>query len=142
MNADPELCYLTAVQARDRFVERSLSPVELVTSLVARIEDVEPKVNAFTHTFFDRALDEARAAEKRYAGRGARPRPLEGIPIVIKDSRSCTSRQAHVGNRLATPEFIEHDLRPVAPWRWQTGSRLTVRRAATQRASTRSSRSR
>ena len=49
MNADPELCYLNAVQARERFRKRSLSPVELVTSLVARIEDVEPKVNAFTH---------------------------------------------------------------------------------------------
>ena len=48
MNADPELCCLDAVQARERFGERSLSSVELVTSLVAHIEDVEPKVNAFT----------------------------------------------------------------------------------------------
>ncbi len=100
MNADPELCYLTAVQARDRFVERSLSPVELVTSLVARIEDVEPKVNAFTHTFFDRALDEARKAEKRYARGGAHPRPLEGIPIVIKDFHDVKGETTTYGSRL------------------------------------------
>ena len=36
MKADLDLCYLTAVQARERFRERSLSPVEFVTSLVAR----------------------------------------------------------------------------------------------------------
>ena len=60
MNGAPELCYLDAVQVRTRFADRSLSPVELVSSLVARIEAVEPKVNALTHTFFDRALDQAR----------------------------------------------------------------------------------
>ena len=96
----PELCYLNAVQARERFAERSLSPVELVTNLVARIEDVEPKVNAFTHTFFDRALDEARAAEKRYAGRGASPRPLEGLPLVIKDFHDVKGEITTYGSRL------------------------------------------
>ena len=100
MNADPELCYLNAVQARERFRKRSLSPVELVTSLVARIEDVEPRVNAFTYTFFDRTLDEAREAEKRYAGRGARPRPLEGLPIVIKDFHDVKGEITTYGSRL------------------------------------------
>ena len=100
MNADPELCYLDAVQARDLFRERSLSPVELVTRLVARIEDVEPKVNAFTHTFFDRTLDEAREAEKRYAGRGDRPRSLEGLPIVIKDFHDVKGEITTYGSRL------------------------------------------
>ena len=100
MNADPKLCYLNAVQARERFRERSLSPVELVTSLFARIEDVEPSVNAFTYLFPERALDEAREAEKRYAGRGARPRPLEGLPIVIKDFHDVEGEITTYGSRL------------------------------------------
>ena len=100
VSADPEMCYLDAVQARERFSERSLSPVELVANLVARIEDVEPKVKAFTHTFFDRAMDEARAAEKRYAGRGASPRPLEGLPLVIKDFHDVKGEVTTYGSRL------------------------------------------
>ena len=100
MNADPELCYLDAVEARNRFREGSLSPVELVSSLLARIEAVEPKVNAFTHTFFDRALDEAREAEKRYADRGASPRPLEGLPLVIKDFHDVKGEVTTYGSRL------------------------------------------
>ena len=90
----------TPCEARNRFAERSLSPVELVTSLVARIEAFEPKLNAFTHTFFDRALDEARAAEKRYEGRGAHPRPLEGIPIVIKDFHDVKGEVTTYGSKL------------------------------------------
>ena len=100
MNATPELCYLDAVQARNRFTERSLSPVELVSSLVARIEAVERKVNALTHTFFDRALDEAREVEKRYASRGASLRPLEGLPLVIKDFHDVKGEVTTYGSRL------------------------------------------
>ena len=100
MNGAPELCYLDAVQARTRFADRSLSPVELVSSLVARIEAVEPKVNALTYTFFDGALDEAREAERRYAGRGARPRPLEGLPVVIKDFHNVKGEVTTYGSRL------------------------------------------
>ena len=100
MNAAPELCYLDAVQARNRFADRGLSPVELVSSLIARIKAVEPKVNAFTHTFLERALDQARAAEKRYKGRGASPRPLEGLPLVIKDFHDVKGEVTTYGSRL------------------------------------------
>ena len=100
VNADPALCYLDAVRARDRFRERSLSPVELVSSLVARIEAIEPKVNAFTHIFFDRALDAAREAEKRYSNRGATLRPLEGLPLVIKDFHDVKGEITTYGSRL------------------------------------------
>ena len=59
MKPDLELCYLGAAGAIERFRARSLSPVELVSNLVFRIEAVEPKVNALTYTFFERAIDEA-----------------------------------------------------------------------------------
>ncbi len=35
--------------------------------------------------YFDRAMEEAKEAEKRYARGGGNPRPLEGIPLAIKD---------------------------------------------------------
>src|SRR5947207_191067 len=80
-----DLCYLPATEALRLFRARDLSPVELLESVIARAEAVEPAVNALCHRFFDQALEEARAAEARYAGRGEAPRPLEGIPTAIKE---------------------------------------------------------
>ncbi len=81
--SEPPLCYLSAAEARNRFTDRSLSPVELMQAVIARSEAVEPAVNAFTETWFDDALAAARAAEARYADGSARP--LEGIPLAVKD---------------------------------------------------------
>ena len=51
------------------------SPTALVSSLVARIEDLGRDVNAFTHTFFDHARDDARGTKKRCAGPWSTPEP-------------------------------------------------------------------
>ncbi len=83
-----ELHYLSATEALRLFRARDLSPVELTKAVIARAEAVDPAVNALCHRFFDRALDQARAAEARYAGRGDPPRPLEGIPTVIKEEEA------------------------------------------------------
>ena len=99
MTADVELCYLGGVEALKRFNARTLSPVGLITALIERIEAVEPKVNAFTYTFFERALEQARAAERRYTGQG-RPRRLEGLPIVIKDYHDLKGEITTYGSRL------------------------------------------
>ena len=81
-----DLCYLSATEALARFRDRSLSPVELMSALIARAEAVEPRIHAFAHTHFARALEAARAAEARDAP-GARqpPRPLEGLALGVKD---------------------------------------------------------
>jgi Asp-tRNA(Asn)/Glu-tRNA(Gln) amidotransferase A subunit family amidase len=83
--ADSSLCYVTATQALSAFKERTLSPVELMNAVIARCEVVNPKVNALTYMYFDRALAEAKEAERRYARRSGTPRPLDGIPLAIKD---------------------------------------------------------
>jgi Asp-tRNA(Asn)/Glu-tRNA(Gln) amidotransferase A subunit family amidase len=79
-----ELCYLTASEAIELIVAKKLSPVELMGAIIDRCEVVNPKVNALTVEFFDRALSQAREAENRYM-RGGPCRSLEGIPIAIKD---------------------------------------------------------
>ena len=83
--ADHDLCYISALEAIARFKARTLSPVELMAAVIARAEAVNPVINAFTYKFFDRAMDQAKAAEARYAKTDGRTRPLEGIPLVIKD---------------------------------------------------------
>ena len=101
--ASDELCYMTATEAIERFRARTLSPVELVSAVIARSEAVNPKVNAYTYTFYDRALEQARAAERAYAS-GAEMRPLEGVPVVIKDFHPVKGEITTFGSR----RFVDH----------------------------------
>ena len=83
-----ELCYLSATEALARFRRGGLSPVELVDALIARAEAENPAINAFTHTFFERARSQAHDAERRYAADPRATRPLEGVPLVVKDGNA------------------------------------------------------
>ena len=61
------------------------SPLELVDEAIARIEAVNPKINAVIHDRFEQAREEARRhdasrADARTAG------AFRGVPIVVKDS--------------------------------------------------------
>lgn len=80
-----DLWYLSAVELRERFASRELSPVEVTRATLERIERLNPDLNAFITVTAERALDDARRAERDYAGSGDAPRPLSGIPISIKD---------------------------------------------------------
>ncbi len=80
-----DLCSLGAAEALARFRDHSLSPVELMRAVIRRAEAVEPRINAFSFTYFERALAAAKASEARYMKPGARLRPLEGIPLAVKD---------------------------------------------------------
>jgi aspartyl-tRNA(Asn)/glutamyl-tRNA(Gln) amidotransferase subunit A len=82
--SQPELCFITAEEALQRFRDRSLSPVDLMKAVIARCESVNPKVNAITNRFYEQALDQAASAEARYQS-GVEVRPLEGIPLAVKE---------------------------------------------------------
>lgn len=60
------------------------SSVEVVEAHIARIEEVNPKINAVVVACFDRARHEAKAADARRA-RGEPLGPLHGVPITIKE---------------------------------------------------------
>lgn len=82
---DLDLCYMPASEALRRFKNRSLSPVELMRAVIERAQEVEPRINAFTYTYFDEAMEKARAAEAKYMKTDARTRALEGLPVGVKD---------------------------------------------------------
>ncbi|MDQ6878507.1 MAG: amidase [Candidatus Dormibacteraeota bacterium] len=93
-----ELHYLPATEALKLFRERKLSPVELVKAVIDRAEKVEPAINAFAETFYDQALTQARAAEARYAAGGDPPRPLEGLPVAVKEEAPITGHKNTLGS--------------------------------------------
>jgi aspartyl-tRNA(Asn)/glutamyl-tRNA(Gln) amidotransferase subunit A len=63
---------------------KELSPRELMEATLARIDAVNPRLNAFVALRpREELLADARAAEARIAGGEARP--LEGVPLGVKD---------------------------------------------------------
>ena len=79
-----DIVALPATEMRRLIGARQLSPVELLDACIARIDAVNPYVNAVTATCFDRARDEAKAAEKAVAS-GAPLGLLHGLPLGVKD---------------------------------------------------------
>src|SRR5215510_8050196 len=79
----PASPFLTIAEASRLIAAKRLSPVELVKQLLARIEAVDPELNAFLLVTERQALAAARAAERAImAGKRA---PLLGIPVGYKD---------------------------------------------------------
>jgi len=100
--------YLTASEALALFHAGDLSPVELMQATIDRIEAVDGEVNALPIRFFDEALEGARQAEARYARRGGRPRPLEGIPVAVKDEVEVAGQPCTEGSLILKDYVAEH----------------------------------
>src|SRR5205807_7338672 len=79
-----ELTSLSLLEASELVRSKAVSPVELASACLRRIEELNPKLNAFIAVTGDIALEESRRAEaeiQRGNWRGA----LHGIPIALKD---------------------------------------------------------
>lgn len=74
----------SAVSLRRLIGRKALSPVELLEACIARIEAINPRVNAVTATCFERARIEARSAEQAVM-KGQPLGLLHGLPMGIKD---------------------------------------------------------
>lgn len=79
-----DICFLTAAELVERIRNKELSAVEVMEAHLARIEEINPAVNAIVTLDPDRAMDGARRADEAVA-RGDRPGPLHGLPVAHKD---------------------------------------------------------
>ncbi len=80
-----DLAYLSATEQLALFRARELSPVDVLQAQIARADALAETINSLTWRFNDRALDQAKAAEARYLGKGDAPRALEGVTLAIKE---------------------------------------------------------
>src|SRR6266851_8868810 len=79
-----DLTRMSIREVADLVRKKKVSPVELTTACLARIDRVNPALNAFITITAESALAQAREAEaevKRGKWRG----PLHGVPIALKD---------------------------------------------------------
>ncbi len=80
-----ELFFAPASQLLHMLRSRKVSSAELVSAFIERIESLNHHVKSVVTLREERAAEEADAADHRLAGR-EEIRPLEGLPITIKDS--------------------------------------------------------
>jgi aspartyl-tRNA(Asn)/glutamyl-tRNA(Gln) amidotransferase subunit A len=96
---EDDLAYTPATQLAQRIREKQLSPVELVSSTLKRIERLDGKVNAFAHLAADQAINDARRAEAAVTA-GAALGPLHGVPVTIKDLSITKRMPSQFGSRI------------------------------------------
>src|SRR5271166_3841320 len=75
--------YGSIAQTLDLYRQKKLSPVEVITADLERIQQLQPKLNAFVHLDAESALARARSAEACLS-HNEQLKPLTGIPLTIK----------------------------------------------------------
>jgi Asp-tRNA(Asn)/Glu-tRNA(Gln) amidotransferase A subunit family amidase len=108
MTHDPTLTARSAVELRRLIGSRQLSPVELMDACIARIEALNPAINAIAATDFERARACARAAEADVM-RGAALGPLHGLPLGVKDLQDTEGLLTTYGNAGLRGNVPAHD---------------------------------
>src|SRR5271169_6837364 len=79
-----ELSLSSLTDVSELLRSKKLSPVELTQACLARIEALNPELNAFITVTAEMAIAQARAAEAEIQ-RGHWRGPLHGIPLAFKD---------------------------------------------------------
>lgn len=93
----------------DKVRDKELSARELTAATLARIEAVNPLINAFVAVDGERALEQAAAVDQLVAS-GTDPGPLAGVPIGVKDLEDAAGfRTTHGAARWAEDPPAEHD---------------------------------
>ncbi len=99
-----DLCFTPATELSRLIRQRALSPVELADAVLARIERLNPRLNAFITVTADLAREQARQSEAR-ALRGELLGPLDGIPYSLKDLEPTAGIRTTFGSK-----WFEHNV--------------------------------
>ena len=106
-----ELHWLSAFELASMIRRRELKPSELMAATIARIEALNPALNAFCALRVAQAMDEARALDEKIARRED-VGPLAGLPLGVKDLEGVAGMATTFGsvpfkNNIATADSIE-----------------------------------
>lgn len=96
------LADLTAVELVSRYQQGSLSPVDVIEDVLARVESLEPKLCALYA--LDPAAARAAARDSEYRWRHGEAGPLDGVPLTVKEN--IATRGTPVPQGTAATELI------------------------------------
>ena len=105
---DQPIHYLTLSELTGRYRDHSLSPVEVTRHLLERIQTFDPRLKSFLHLTPERALEEARQAERAW-WKGDDPGPLCGVPYAVKDLFDVRGVPTTAGTRLRENAVAQSD---------------------------------
>ncbi len=103
MNHASDLADCTASELLDLYRRGLASPVDAARAVLARIERLNARLNAYCLVDADAALADARAAEARWTA-GTPCGPLDGVPASIKDLVLTRGWPTRRGSRTVDPE--------------------------------------
>lgn len=106
--SDRDLCFTPATELARLFRARRLSPLEVMQAALARIDAVNPQLNAYVTVARESALQAARAAT-RALKKGAKLPPLHGVPVSIKDLTPTKGIRTTWGSRIYEHHVPEED---------------------------------
>ena len=117
--SDVELAFASIDQIGKLFRKRRLSPVELVKFMLARIEQLNPNLNAYITVTAELAFTQAKKAEAELFSprgrKGLRDRgPLHGIPISLKDNIHTAGVRTTAGSKILRDFIPKQDAVVVA----------------------------
>ena len=102
--ADHSLMAMPASELAERIRDRSVSPVEAVDAALARIDELNPRYNAYLTVCHDGARAGAKVAERAITN-GDELGPLHGVPVSVKDLLY-TKGIRSTGGSLVYQDFI------------------------------------
>ena len=100
------LTELTIVDALQKLRAGDITATELATAFLARIDEMNPELNAYITVTRELALSQAAESDARYAA--GNPLPLDGIPIAIKDNFCMAGIRTTAASRMLenfVPEY-------------------------------------
>src|SRR2546425_8107597 len=115
---DTDLAFASIEEIGKLFRKRKLSPVALTKLMLARIERINPKLNAYLTVTAELALAQAKKAESELlAPRGRKGHgdrgPLHGIPISLKDNIYTKGIRTTAGSKILKDFIPQHDAQVV-----------------------------
>jgi len=103
-----EPTFLSAVEMCSNVRNKKISPVELADAHLAKIERLNPKLNAFIQIDSERVRQQARNAETAVMS-GWELGLLHGVPISIKASIDVAGMKCEAGTRLREGYVAQND---------------------------------
>ena len=106
--SDHALGWAGAAELGRSLARREVSPVEVTEALLARIERLDPALNAFMLVTGERALAEAREAERELLA-GVRRGPLHGVTLALKDIFDTAGQRTTAGSKILADHVPARD---------------------------------
>lgn len=103
-----DLCTIPALELAAAIRRKELSPVELTDAVLARVEALNPKLNAFLAVDVDGARAAAKEAEAAVM-RGDKLGLLHGIPVSIKDLEPTSGLRCTYGSKFYEDNIADYD---------------------------------